>query len=234
MPGGSRRNGGASLLTNRLAVLVDPEQKPHSAERDRRNIGDQTERDQVDHQKRNNAPVDRAQFGPKHGLSDEDIHPEWWMEQADRQVHGHDDAEMHGADAKGLDQWHQQRRQQQNRRQRIEEAADHQQDDVDRQQKHPSGNVERLQPSDDRRGNLIDGQQPGENPGAGDNNENLRRENNSGGGGLDDIAPTELAKNKPSDEGGIQAGARRRLGRREHAAIDAAENDERHAERPDA
>src|ERR1017187_1328957 len=215
-------------------TLAQAEEKAHSAERDLRNVGDQDERDQVDHQKRNDAAIDRAQLEPEHGLGNEDVHAERRMEQADRQIHGHHDAEMHGVDAERLDYGHQQRRQQQDRRQRIEEAADRQQDDVNRQQKHPARNVERLQPSDDRRGNLIDGQQPGENSGAGDNDENLRREYNCGGGGLDDIAPTELAKNKPSDEGGIDAGDRRRLGRREHAAIDAAENDERHAERPDA
>ena len=68
------------------------------------------------------------------------------MEQADREIDGHHDAEMHGVDAGGLDQRHEQGAQQQDRRQGIEKAADQQQQDVDREQQHPGGHVERLQP----------------------------------------------------------------------------------------
>src|SRR5262245_41486996 len=44
----------------------------------------------------------------------------------------------------------------------------------------------------------------------------------------------ELAEHESSDEGGVDAGDRGCLGRREHAAIDATEDDDRGAERPQA
>ena len=52
--------------------------------------------------------------------------------------------------------------------------------------------------------------------------------------GFDDVAPAELAENEGGDETGIDAGDGGGLGRREHAAIDAAEDDDRGAQRPQA
>ena len=47
------------------------------------------------------------------------------------------------------------------------------------------------------------------------------------------LAPAELVKAEPSDERRQTHATRGRLGGREHAAVDAAQDDERRAERPD-
>ena len=88
------------------------------------------------------------------------------------------------------------------------------------------------QPGDQRGGHLVDGEQPGKDAGAGDNDEDLRREQHCGDGSFEDVAPGELAKDEARHERSIDTGDRGGLGGREHAAVDAAENDHRRAKRP--
>ena len=64
--------------------------------------------------------------------------------------------------------------------------------------------------------------------------EYLAGEHHGGGGSLDDVAPAELAEYEGGDESGVDTGNGSSLGRREHAAINAAENDDRGAQSPQA
>ncbi len=76
-------------------------------------------------------------------MRDEDVDAERRREQSDREVHREDDAEMHAINADRLDDRHEQGAKQQDRRQRIEEAADDEQQHVDREQQHPRLDLQR-------------------------------------------------------------------------------------------
>ena len=141
---------------------------------------------------------------------------------------------MDRVDADRLHHRHQQRAEQEDRRQRIEKAANREQEDVDGEQQRPRRYVQRLQPRGHRGRHLVDGQKPREHAGAGHDDENLTREQHGRGGGFDDVAQCKLAEHDCGDERGVDAGDRGGFGRREHTAVDAAEDDDRGAQRPQA
>src|SRR5436190_14708770 len=110
-----RANNRAPILTFMgFPSLI--EQDAHSDERDLRNVRDQAERGQIDEKERHDAAVDDVQRQVEHRLGDENIDAEGRVEQADRQVHHHHDAEVDAVDARGLDDRHEQRAQKQDRR----------------------------------------------------------------------------------------------------------------------
>ena len=79
-------------------------------------------------------------------------------------------------------------------------------------------------------GDLVHGEDPSEEDGAGDDDEDLAGEDGRGLGAFEDVAPAELAVDEEGDPGGVDAGDGGGFGRGEDAAVDAAEDDDGGAE----
>ena len=78
------------------------------------------------------------------------------------------------------------------------------------------------------------GEQPGEHAGDRDDEEDLRRQVHRGHRDVPELAPADFAMDRHGDEGDVDAGRAGGLGRRENAAVEPAENDHRHHDRPGA
>src|SRR5207342_1780697 len=131
-------------------LMSDQESDPN--QRNLRDIGDQSQRHEINEHEGNDASIDRLKFDAQYGLRDEDVYAEWRMEQADGEIHRHDDPKMHRIDAERFDDGNQQRTQQQNGGNAIQKASREQKNDIDDQQQRPHWNVQRANPLDCHRG----------------------------------------------------------------------------------
>ena len=141
---------------------------------------------------------------------------------------------MHQVDPERRRDRCEQRGQHQDRRSGVEQAADDQQEHVDDHQDDPGRNLERLNRGDRGLRDAADGQQPREHARPGDDDQHLRGQIHRVDRDVPDPAPRDVPVDELGDEDRVDAGDARRLGGREDPGIDAAEDDPRCAERPDA
>ena len=165
---------------------------------------------------------------------DVEVHADGRGHEADGEVHYHDGAEVHRVDVEGHGHGEEQRGEDVQRGGGVEEAARDEQDDVHDEQEDElvaAGDV------DERaaygRVYAAAGEHVGEERGC-RRDEHDRR---GGGGGvhqqLDELLELYRAVDDHADEQAVDRGDRSGVGRGEHTAVDAAEDDDRHEQAPE-
>src|SRR5512147_1311754 len=101
---------------------------------DRWEKGDQKKHDKQRNEKRRSAADNLFEGQPADLYHDEQYHAKRRGEQADHQIQDHDDPEVDGIDADLRDHLHKDRAEDQDGHDRLEEAANHEQEQIDYQQ----------------------------------------------------------------------------------------------------
>src|SRR5262249_11369971 len=222
-PRGSARSARGRLFQQQL----------RQPERQRRHVGHQREHDQHRHVEDQDAARYRLHAHAADRASDHHRRPDRRREQADAEIENHDDAEVHGVDAEGLDHGQEDWRADQQHRRQIHERAERQQQNVDVEQKRVFVARDRDEKLRDLRRYAHDRHHVAEGDREADHDHDHADGAHDARDQLRHLAPLDVAVDEHRDEEGVNTGDRSGFGRREDAGQDAAEDDRDRNHAPD-
>src|SRR5262249_44437337 len=191
------------------------------------------EHDQHRHVEDQDASRDRLHGHLADRAADHHRRPDRRRQQADPEIEDHDDAEVNGVDAEGLDGRQEDWRADQQHRRQVHEGAEHQEQDVDPQQEHVLVARDVDEELGGNGGNAQDRHHVAEGDREADHDHDHSDRAYDARDQLRQVAPFAVAVNEPPDEEGGEAGACRRLRRGEYAAQNSPEDDRDRDHSPD-